>query len=575
MSQVFARGTAVSTRRFSRRRLLQGGGTAGTGLVASLALACSSGRKQTSGSTNQVGAANQGGQQPRRGGRITYAGGFAGSYDTMGTGFDPATQLQFSVRGFTLFYQRLVAYNLITYATEPEIAQKWEQPSQTEYVFHLQPGVKFQSKPPVNGRPLSAEDVVFSLERARTDNPRFVARSLLSQVDKIEAPDTATVRITTKGPDAGTLTKLSDENFAILAKEVVGKEPWKPTAEAALGTGPFVLQTAEDKVAAEYVRNPGYWKPGLPYLDGFRTKYFADLLTAWAAFLAKQVDIALVPGAEVKNYLATLGSGSEPQWYGDDTLGLFETPNVNTKPMDDARVTRALRLLMDHDELVKSWSGVQFGKGGYGSIFPPALSTWDLTDDEYRQHLEWKQPKDEAAKEALSLLAAAGFTKDSPLKFELIGNNFPQIIPAHQLIQAQWKKWSQGVVDVQLRIVDSPTSSSLRSSGQFTYMSNGFSVGIPEPDIWLSSVYHSGASLNYQRYSDPQLDAMIDKQRTIFDDKQRKALVKEIVLYMIDHSPTTIGANRFFLYGVKPGVQNRKPEYFLNGRQYEGVWLSS
>lgn len=557
-------------RRLGRRRLLQAGGFAAAGLAGGAALACSTSRKTAGTATGSSTATGQ----PKRGGRITFAGGFAGSYDTMGTGFDPATQLQFSVRGFTLFYQRLVAYNLETLATEPEIAQKWEQPSTTEYVFHLQPGVKWQNKPPVNGRPLVADDVVFSLERARTDDPRFVARSLLSQVDKIEAPDKATVRITTKGPDAGTLTKLSDENFAILAKEVVGKEPWKPTADEAIGTGPFILKTAEDKVAAEYVRNPDYWKPGLPYLDGFRTKHFNDLLTAWSAFTAKQIDVVLVPGQEVKGYLATQGPGAQPAWYGDDTLGLFDTPNVKAKPMDDARVTRALRLLMDHDELVNAWSTVQFGKGGYGSIFPPALSAWDLSDEEYRQHLEWKQPKDDAAKEANSLLAAAGFTKDNPLKFEMLCNNFPQTIPAHQLIQSEWKKFSQGAVDVNLRIVDSATTSSLRAARNFSYMSNGFSVGIPEPDIWLSSVYRSGASLNYQGYSDPQLDGMIDKQRTIFDDKQRKSLVRDIVLYMIDHSPTTIGANRFFLYAVRPQVQNHKPEYFLNGRQYETVWLN-
>jgi peptide/nickel transport system substrate-binding protein len=573
MAQKPARASTAYDRGIGRRRLLQAGGVAVAGLAAT-GLACNAVQKPA-GSGPSGAANNSAGQQPKKGGRITFAGGFAGSYDTMGTGFDPATQLQFSVRGFTLFYQRLLAYNLVTLATEPEIAQKWEQPSTTEYVFHLQPGLKWQNKAPVNGRPLVADDVVFSLERARTDDPRFVARSLLSQIDKIEAPDKATVRITTKGPDAGTLTKLSDENFAILAREVVGKEPWKPTADEAIGTGPFIIKSAEDKVAAEYVRNPDYWKQGLPYLDGFRTKHFADLLTAWSAFIAKQVDVVLVPGSEVKGYLSGLGSGNQPSWYGDDTLGLFDTPNVKAKPMDDARVARALRLLMDHDELVNSWSAVQFGKGGYGSIFPPALAAWDLTDDEYRQHLEWKQPKDDAVKEANSMLAAAGFTKDNPLKFEMIGNNFPQTIPAHQLIQAQWKKFSQGAVDANIRIVDSATSSSLRASRNFTYMSNGFSVGIPEPDIWLSSVYRSGASLNYQGYSDPQLDAMIDKQRTIFDDKQRKAAVRDIVLYMIDRSPTTIGANRFFLYAVTPPVQNHRPEYFLNGRQYESVWLNS
>jgi peptide/nickel transport system substrate-binding protein len=560
--------------RLRRRQILQRGGMTGAGLAAGWALACGRGKSGTTG-TPAPAAAGQATAQAKRGGRITFAGGFAGSYDTMGTGFDPATQLQFAARGFTLFYQRLVAYNLVTLATEPEIAQKWEQPSQTEYLFHLQPGINWQNKPPVSGRPLTAEDVIYSLERARSDDPRFTSRSLLSQVDKIEAPDKTSVRITTKGPDAGTLTKLSDENFAVLAKEAVDKSPKLSTGDDAIGTGAFVLQTEEDKVGADYVRNPGYWKQGLPYLDGFRTKHFGDLLTAWGAFVAKQVDVALVPGSEVKGYLAGPGSGSPPDWYGDDTLGLYETPNVKTKPMDDARVPRALRLLMDHDELINAWSAVQFGKGGYGSIFPPALASWDLTDDEYRQQLEWKQPKDDAAKEALSLLAAAGYTKDNPLKFDVVGNNFPQTIPAHQLIQAQWKRLSQGIVDVNLRIVDTATSSALRSSGNFAYMSNGFSVGIPEPDIWLSSVHHSGASLNFQHFSDPQLDAMIDKQRTIFDTTQRKAAVKAIVLYMIDHAPTTIGANRFFLYGVRPGVQNHKPEYFLNGRQYESIWLSS
>ena len=48
-------------------------------------------------------------------------------------------------------------------------------------------------------------------------------------------------------------------------------------------------------------------------------------------------------------------------------------PNTQRKPMDDARVTRALRLLIDHDEFNTAWAESHFGKGGYGSIFPTAL----------------------------------------------------------------------------------------------------------------------------------------------------------------------------------------------------------
>lgn len=326
----------------------------------------------------------------------------------------------------------MLAYNFRTFAIEAELAQKWEQPSPTEYVFHLQPGVKWQNKAPANGRLLTSEDAVWSLERARTDDPRFFSRSLLTFVDRIEAPDAATVRLTTKGPDASTLTTLTVDNLAVLAREVIEKYPKPTTAESAVGTGAFMMQSVEQNVGADYVRNPNYWRPGLPYLDGFRTKAFEDTLTGWSAFLAGQVDIAPVPGSEVKKYISSRGSASAPEWYPDDTLVSLLFPNTKVKPMDDARVTRALRLLTDHDEFVKSWAEVQVGRGRVGSIFPTALSAWDLTEAEYHQQLEWKQPKDDAAKEALSLLNAAGYTKDNPLKFTLDGLQHPDTAAAAQ-----------------------------------------------------------------------------------------------------------------------------------------------
>ena len=561
------------TRRWSRRRLLQDAGAGGAGLAIATTAACSSGKRPPAGSS----ASTPGAQQPKRGGTIIYAGGSgAGSYDVEALGFDPHAQLEFFEKSYTLFYERLLAYNLRTYAVESELAQKWEQPSPTEYIFHLQPGVKWQNKPPVNGRPLTTDDVIWSLERVRTNDPRFLYRSYLDQVDKLEAPDQATIRLIMKGPDAAMLKKLSVDNMAMLAREVVEKYPKLSSADAAVGTGAFIMKSAEVHVSAEYVRNPNYWKPGLPYLDGFHTQRLADTLAAFSAFQAGQIDICLLPGSETKKFIAQQGPGYTPAWYADDTLGTLDEPNTRVKPMNDARVTRALRLLMDHDEFVKAWAEVQCGRGGYGSIFPSALTDWDLSPNEYRQHLEWKQPKDDAVKEALTLLNAAGFTKDAPLRFKLIGSGSnPAVAPAVQLLQAQWKRLGQGVVAAELQLLDVATNQAVLAKRDFTYGNLGVSTGVVDPDPWLSAFYHSNGSQNYMGFSDPQADAMIDKQRTIFDAGQRKAAVKEIIAYMIDHGPSTIAANRYFLQGVKPKVQNHAPEYFLNGRQYQSVWLSS
>ena len=556
--------------RLNRRRTLLSTMFTGAGLTA-LSLSCSSRQRAKS---TQSGSNSQATERPRTGGVLNYAGGKGGSYDTQGFGFDPDVQLQFFAKGYTLFYERLVAYKLGSYEVEAELAEKWEQPSPTEYLFHLRPGVKWQDKPPVNARPLTVDDVTWSLERARTDDPKFYTRSLMNFVDKIEAPDKATVRITTKSPDAVSLKKLASDNLAVLAKEVLDKYPKPTTADAVVGTGPFMMKSVEDKVAAEYVRNPGYWKPGLPYLDGFRTRYFSDPLAAWAAFLATQVDVALVPGAESKQYIARQGSGFTPQWNAnDDAKALY--PNIRQKVLSDARVVRALRLMVDHDEFIKAWAELQSGRGTYASALPPALSAWDLTQQEYGSHLEWKQPKDDAAKEAVTLLSAAGFNAQNPLRFTLDCSATATMTSAAQLIQSQWKRFSQGAVDMQIKPSDSPTLNAIESKGTFTYGFFGHTVGMADPDVWLTSSFHSGGSLNFTGFSDPALDAMIDKQRGLFDETQRKAAVKEIILYLIDHGPSTIPAGDFALDAVQAKVRGHVPENYLNGHQYQSVWLAA
>jgi peptide/nickel transport system substrate-binding protein len=554
--------------RLDRRRLIQRAGLGGTSVAVAMALGCSSRQRPPAGGSQQ-----SAGSQPKRGGTLTYAGGDAGSYDTRGASFDPNANLQQGAKSFGLFYERLLAYNLRTFALEPELTQRWEQPSPTEYILHLQPGVKWQNKPPVDGRPLTVDDIRWSLQRASSDDPKFSTPSLVSRIARIEAPDQTTIKLATKSPDASTLTKLSVETLPVLAKEVLDKYPKMTTADSAVGTGAFIMKSAEENVGAEYVRNPDYWRPGLPYLDELRTKAFADTLTSWAAFQANQVDIAAVPGTQVKQYIAQHGPGYKPDWFPDFSLAnVF--PNTAKPPLTDPRAVRALRLLIDHDEFITGWAEVQYGRGAYGSIFPTAMSAWDLSDSEYRSYLEWKQPKDEAAKEAIALLTAAGFSSTTPLRFPVSATKHAEVNAGTELMVAQWKRGSQGIVDAQIALTDTNTHSQLEHSGTFSFSGTGVSAGMVDPDIWLDAVYSSGGSTNYMRFSDANLDAMIDKQRMIFNETQRKAAVKDIVRYMIDHGPSTTPANRFFLNGTQTRVQGYSPEYFLNGSQYKSIWVS-
>jgi len=549
-----------------RRRLLGAGGLT---LGAAALAACKGIAKPSTGGGSSTASA-----QPKKGGTLVHTGGTAasGSYDIAATQVDPHINTPPASRGFRLVYQGLLGYDPRTYAVQPELAQKWEQVSSSEVLFHLQPGVKWHDKTPLNGRDLTADDVVFALNRMRTNDPKFANRSLFDNFDKIEAVDKATVRIASKSPDATILSYVSADAALVLAPEAVQKFDTFLTAESVIGTGPFVLKALEQNVAGEYGRNPAYWKPGLPYLDGFRTQNMADQGTAYAAFQAGQLDVMLLQGQDTAGYIAARGSGFSPEWFKDDTVLPMAQPNTKIKPMSDARVTRALRLLVDHDEFITSWCDSWYGKGRHGGVLAPALDAWDFSHEEYGQMLEWKKPKDDAAKEAMSLLSAAGYSRDNPLTFELSGGNTPVQAAGCQLLQAQWARLSQGIVKASIKAYDTPGLNTIRANRTFAYFFGGNSAAFPDPDAWFNTIYTTGASRNYAGFSDSNFDAMAQKQRTLLDASQRKAYVKDAVKYLIDNAPTTMLVNRYFLSAVKPKVHGHAPEFFMNGRQFEWIW---
>ena len=98
-----------------------------------------------------------------------------------------------------------------TFPIEGDLAESWTQPSETTYIFKLRKGVRWQNKAPVNGREVTADDVVYSVERFRTISGNANAY-MLSSVDKVEAPDKYTVKITLKEPYVWLLDMLANSH---------------------------------------------------------------------------------------------------------------------------------------------------------------------------------------------------------------------------------------------------------------------------------------------------------------------------------------------------------------------------
>jgi peptide/nickel transport system substrate-binding protein len=161
-----------------------------------------------------------------------------------------------------------------TFIVEPDLAERWEVPDDTTYVFHLRQGVKWHNKPPVNGRELVAEDVQFTFERFLTEkgNPE---RQLLESVDRVEVVDRYTVKFHLKEPFVWLRDILASAICMwIIALEVVQQYGDLKKVETAIGTGPFILERYEPNVKTVFKRNPEYFRPGLPYPEARKQLIF-------------------------------------------------------------------------------------------------------------------------------------------------------------------------------------------------------------------------------------------------------------------------------------------------------------
>ncbi len=143
-------------------------------------------------------------------------------------------------------------------------------------------------------------------------------------------------------------------------------------------------------------------------------------------------------------------------------------------------------------------------------------------------------------------------------------------------MQAQFTQLSQGVVKPELKLLDQAHMRDALARRDFDYVCTNFAADQAyEVDSWFRTFLYSDGSRNYGLWSDSKFDQMVDKQRGIFDIKQRKPLVKDILKYLMDTCPYTELYGRFNPNAAQLKVQNFVPEGNSSvwGYHYEEVWL--
>lgn len=271
-------------------------------------------------------------------------------------------------------------------SVNPGLAESWEiSEDGTVYTFKLREGVTFH-----DGTTMDAEDVKFSLDRARAEDSVNAQKALFAGIADVTVVDPLTVQITLSAPNGALPFNLAWGDAVIVAPESIENIKTNP-----IGTGAFKFDNWVQGDRIDIVKNPDYW--GEPAkLDRATFKFISDPTAAFAAVMAEDVHVFAgfpapenLPQFEADPRFSVLVGSTE----GETIL----STNNKQAPFDDIRVRKALAHAIDRQAII---DGAMFGYGTpIGTHFAPHNPDYvDLTaNSAYDPEL------------AKSLLAEAGF----------------------------------------------------------------------------------------------------------------------------------------------------------------------
>jgi peptide/nickel transport system substrate-binding protein len=499
-------------------------------LLAVLALVSACGSAAPAPAGSSPGRPSQTGELPQRGGSLAVRlPAWTGDPPSL----DPYLNTSFRTQNTAgMFYSRLLMYETgpnikpNSFQVIGDLAEKWDVSSDgLTYTFHLRDNAKWHNLPPLNGRKVTADDVLYSYNRFVKDG---VQKTALGAVKDVKAADASTVSFTLKNADATFENLIASPIFWIIPREVVEQDG--DLNKRVVGSGPFIWSKYDRGVQIVGKRNPDYYFKDQPYLDELDLLIVPDDVTGVASFRSKQIDVfSYVPQTQRDGLVKSYPDAVLTE-FTQNLMG-FLYWRLDAKPFNDVRVRRAVSMALNRDEIT---SIIYEGRGIYNSHLPAGLPRWwlDPTGSQFGQTGQYF--KHDAAK-AKSLLAEAGYPeglKNVPFIASLnaYGDAFNQTV---ELIQKQLK---EAGIEVKFGAQDYAAYISSTYLGKFDggTMVQGLETPVSDPSDYLFAMYHPQGQRNHGGVNDSKLTEMIDKQRITLDQAERKKQIDDIQRYLAD-----------------------------------------
>ncbi len=399
-----------------------------------------------------------------------------------------------------LLYDRLVWLDR-DLVVQPRLADSWEIPNLTTYIFHLHPGVKFH-----DGTELTAEDVKATVERVLDEKTGSQVRGDLLPVDSVEVVDKYIAKFNLKTPYSGLLAALF--NVAITPKSV-NSQPLDFLKSKEIGTGPWMLDSWTPDVEMKLVRNPNYWRPGVPKLDGITIRVMPDESSIIAALRSGDVHHAVLE--DNKNY-ALVKDDPNLQTWRTPALGT-NVININHRkqPLQNVMVRQAMAMAMNRDEILQAAGS---GLGVVSGPIPPVHKLWSVPISD----LPFYQQDVAGAK---ALLAQAGFPNGFDMDIIYIPQ-FPLMDISAQVLAGQWQAIG---INAQPRATEYGVWLDLRVKTFDYWISTNLDFPTIDPDQYLYNTFHTGSSpAGWDNWSDPEIDGLLDAGRATTDTPTRQQI---------------------------------------------------
>ena len=498
-------------------------------------------------------------------------------------------------RGDWAIDRDVLSYSFVTPAADQMVgalAESWElSPDGLTYTFNIRKGVRFHDKPPVNGREMTANDILFGWQRYlglgefTEDGPTiFTQPAFMKQLVSIAAPDKYTFVVRVKEPELGMLLTLLKPHpnpyLHPLAPEVLKEFDDLQEQESHIGTGAFMWTDWARGTSLTYIKHPDYYgyddkypENRLPYVDGFKVLFIGELETRMAAMRTGKIDMIDSGFSSWDKFGMEMAEDlqkTNPEvvvWPAVSRSNFALAVNTQKPPFDDISVRRAMQMALDLPTIVATYFK------GYADATPQGMTGANVIGymvpfEQWPEEIKGYFTYDPEGAEAL--LDAAEYPRGADgirLKTRL-NNNIK--MTDYMLIAIEY--WKAIGVDVEANGTTTYEEFAIMKR-EFTYEGMIRDHAGFQGNRSAVKQNHYSTSRNPSNVRDPVYDALIDRLNAVTTYEEERKLTREADMYGIEQHWTIWGPMAMSANANQPWIIGFNGEDSYQNGVYARIWI--